>query len=289
MPNPVAYYAHHAPAGFLDALTAITLVIEFGAPFLLFAPRFLRYIGVVLLMALQLCILLTGNYAFFNLLTLALCLWGLDDRLFAWLPALPVRHFPRALRPERAASFRSAGNITVAVLLVLGALQLLDSLAPRQSSALAKSLAFVQPFEIVNGYGLFAVMTTTRLEIVIEGSNDQTNWREYEFPYKPGNTHRSLPWIAPYQPRLDWQMWFAALGDYQNNSWVGGLLYRILTGEPSVNRLLERSPFERPPHYMRALIYQYDFTSASERSKTGAVWQRQLRGNWFGPVSLTGR
>jgi hypothetical protein len=169
-------------------------------------------------------------------------------------------------------------------------MQLIDSLASRVAAPLfAKPLAAVQPFEIVNSYGLFAIMTTTRPEIIIEGSNDQVEWREYQFPYKPGNTHRSLSWVAPYQPRLDWQMWFAALGDYQSSTWVGGLMYRILTGEPSVYRLLNPPPFDHPPRYLRAILYQYDFTTPAERARTGAVWKRQLRGVWFGPVSLNGQ
>ena len=288
LPNPVAYYAYHSPTKLLDVLTAVTLAIELGAPVLLFCPRIFRYAGVALLMLLQCAILLTGNYAFFNLLSLALCLWGLDDRFF-----LPIARFLRwrARLPWRLAdgpAFRAAGNIAVGILIVLGVLQLCDSLAPRSAYVISRPLALLQPLEIVNGYGLFAVMTTTRNEIVIEGSDDQVNWREYEFPYKPGNTHRGLPWVAPYQPRLDWQMWFAALGDYQNNTWVGGLMYRLMTGEPSVYRLLNAPPFGHPPHYMRALLYEYDFTTAAERARTGGVWRRQLRATWFGPVSLSG-
>jgi hypothetical protein len=143
-------------------------------------------------------------------------------------------------------------------------------------------------FEIVNSYGLFATMTTTRPELVIEGSDDQVNWREYSFRYKPGELHRGLPQIAPYQPRLDWQMWFAALGDVQENQWVKNLLYRILTGEPSVLGLLDPPPFNSPPRYIRVTLYDYSFTTPAERARTGAVWRRTLRGNWFGPVSLSG-
>jgi lipase maturation factor 1 len=95
--------------------------------------------------------------------------------------------------------------------------------------------------------------------------------------------------VAPYQPRLDWQMWFAALGNYQENNWVGGLMYRLMTGEPKVLGLLNPAPFAAPPHYMRALIYDYQFTTPAERAKTGAVWERRLLGTWFGPVSLTGQ
>jgi hypothetical protein len=166
-------------------------------------------------------------------------------------------------------------NGCVAVMSVLGLLQLIGH-AP----------IFIQPFEIVNGYGLFAVMTTSRPEIVVEGSEDRTNWKEYSFRYKPGNLHRGLPLVAPYQPRLDWQMWFAALGRYESNSWVGSLMYRLLLGDASVTALLNPAPFPKPPRYMRALVYEYDFTTPAERSRSGAIWQRRLLGTWFGPVAL---
>ncbi len=285
LPDPIAYYAYRLPTGVLDKMTAATLWIELVAPFLLWLPRRLRQISVALLVFLQVMILLTGNYAFFNLLTLALCMWGLDDETFAplarilrWRP-MPFQVHWRAVR-----TWRLIGNSAVAVLVAMGAIQLLGMF--RTGRAFSAPVALLAPFEIVNSYGLFAVMTTTRPEIVIEGSDDRTDWKEYSFPYKPGNTHRELPFVAPYQPRLDWQMWFAALGGYDNDTWVGSLLYRLLTGEPAVLGLLNPPPFTKPPHYMRALLYQYDFTTPAERSRTGAVWTRQLKGIWFGPVSL---
>ena len=289
LPNPIAYYVYRLPGGLLDAFTAVTLFIEFIAPILLFCPRRLRHVGVALLVLLQVVILLTGNYAFFNLLALALCLWGFDDRVFARSAPVLRWRFPHNGLKFNTTVIRSTGNIAVAILILLGMIQLLYSLGVGTRSISSKPLAWVQPFEIVNSYGLFAIMTTTRPEIIIEGSNDQVNWREYQFPFKPGNTHRGLPWVAPYQPRLDWQMWFAALGNYQSNTWIGNLMYRILTGEPSVYRLLSAPPFAQPPRYMRALLYEYNFTSPSERFRSGAVWQRHLRGVWFGPVSLTGQ
>ncbi len=161
--------------------------------------------------------------------------------------------------------------------------------APFVERPFSPLLSFIAPFEIVNTYGLFAVMTTTRPEVIIEGSDDQVTWREYSFRYKPGDVRRGLPVIAPYQPRLDWQMWFAALGTYPENTWVSGLMYRLLTGDPGVLSLLKAAPFQKPPHYMRAMLYEYNFTTPEVRRKTGAVWQRTLLGPWFGPVSLTGR
>jgi uncharacterized membrane protein YphA (DoxX/SURF4 family) len=287
LPNPIAYYAAHLPAGVLDALTGVTLVIELTAPILLFFPTRARRVGVGLLIVFQLAILLTGNYAFFNLLTLALCLWGLEDCAFVPLGRVLRWRFPGPL-PLRIPRLREVGNAAVILLIALGGIQLMDQLTGGWR-LLSRPLAFLQPFEIVNSYGLFAVMTTTRQEIILEGSNDQVEWREYQFPYKPGNTHRSLPWVAPYQPRLDWQMWFAALGNYPGNEWVGNLMYRLLTGEPTVMKLLNAPPFATPPRYLRAVLYTYDFTTAEERAKTGAIWQRKQVGMWLGPVSLRGQ
>jgi hypothetical protein len=285
LPNPAAYYAYRAPSWMLDSMTAGTLAIELICPFFLFAPRLLRQIGVSLLIFLQLLIILTGNYAFFNLLALALCLWAFDDRIFAPLAGVLRRRVPRVTRPL----LRRALGIVLAALITIGALQVCDMFLASGGRPVREMLSFISPFEIVNTYGLFAVMTTTRGEIVIQGSDDQTNWREYSFKYKPGELHRGLPLVAPYQPRLDWQMWFAALGNYEENNWVGGLMYRLMTGEPAVIGLMNPPPFAKPPRYLRALLYDYQFTTPAERARTGAVWQRQSLGTWFGPVSLSGQ
>ena len=274
LPNPIAYYMYHAPNWLLDSLTAAALAIELLAPFFLFFPRKLRIAGVAALILLQVAILLTGNYAFFNLLALALCLWGLDDATFAPLGRLLRRRFPSDNIPKSKAIVTGM-NAALAALAIAGVLELIGH-AP----------TFVQPFEIVNSYGLFAVMTTSRPEIVIEGSEGDANWKEYSFRYKPGNLHRGLPLVAPYQPRLDWQTWFAALGRYEGNTWVGSLMYRLLLGDASVAELMDPTPFPKPPRYMRALIYEYDFTTSAERARSGAIWQRRLLGTLFGPVAL---
>lgn len=282
LPTPLAYYATHLPNWILDSMTAATLGIELIMPFLLFGPRLARRIAVAAFMLLQVIILLTGNYAFFNLLTLALCLWGLDDANF-----IPLARWLRGtqLKPQWV---RLASSLMLVVLLAAGALQVLALLLPAFELPSLAIREVAGPFEIINNYGLFAVMTTTRLEVILEGSNDAEHWREYEFRYKPGNSHRGLPLVAPYQPRLDWQMWFAALGSYRENTWVGGLIYRLLNGEPSVIGLLEPPPFPQPPKYMRAMLYDYTFTTPDQRRRTGAVWERTFVRSWFGPVSLSG-
>jgi lipase maturation factor 1 len=282
LPTPLAYYAARLPNWLLDSFTVATLAIELIVPFFLFGPRLLRHAAVAFFMLLQVIILLTGNYAFFNLLTLALCLWGLDDRVFAplalWLKTKPLKHLWA----------RAAASSGLVVLMLAGGLQVLGMLLPALGGSSLALREIAGPFEIVNRYGLFAVMTRTRPEIILEGSNDGEQWLEYSFRHKPGDLRRGLPLVAPYQPRLDWQMWFAALGTPTENTWVEGLIYRLLSGEPSVTGLLEPPPFPKPPKYMRALLYDYQFTTPEERRKTGAVWQRKLLGSWFGPVSLSG-
>jgi hypothetical protein len=126
-------------------------------------------------------------------------------------------------------------------------------------------------------------MTTDRPEIVIEGSNDGASWQAYEFPYKPGDLRRAPPVIEPHQPRLDWQMWFAALGSYQSNRWFVNLMLRLLQGEPAVLRLLQYDPFpQAPPKYVRARLYLYHFTGWGAKE----WWWREEKGLYFPPVSL---
>jgi hypothetical protein len=266
-------------------MTAAVLVIELLVPFLLFLPRRWRYFGAAALIGLQLMIILTGNYAFFNLLTLSLCLWAFDDATYRPIKGLLRRCYPAVGAPSGLAIQR-VKNGALAVMMIAGAFQVAASAWVPLVKPLRTVTSFIEPFEIVNSYGLFAVMTTTRPEIILEGSNDEVTWTEYSFRFKPGNLHRALPLIAPYQPRLDWQMWFAALSNYRNNTWVGGLVYRLLLGEPQVTALLDPPAFQKPPRYMRALLYDYDFSSPVERAQTGVVWHRRLLGVWMNPVSV---
>jgi hypothetical protein len=181
---------------------------------------------------------------------------------------------------------RVAATTVLAVLVFLGATQVLSLFAPDLANRLSANLAWTAPFEVVNSYGLFAVMTTTRPEIVFEGSNDQQTWLEYELPYKPGDVHRQLPVIAPLQPRLDWQLWFAALSNEQQDPWVGVLALRLLQGEPQVVRLFSKVPFQTRPKYIRAQRYLYSFTTPKERSQTGNIWNRSLIGPYLPTLSL---
>ncbi len=290
LPTPVAWYMHRLPRWFQSLSADFVFVTELGAPFLIFAPRRLRLAAAAQLIVLQLLIMLTGNYAFFNLLSIALCILLLDDmalrRVAPWLAVPAGAH----AASRRTAVARSVIVAPVGLLiLLLNAVQLADILregrrVPRKVRALAEWLA---PFHLVGRYGLFAVMTTSRPEIVVEGSRDGQTWLPYTFRYKPGDVDRRPRWVAPHQPRLDWQMWFAALGGPWNNRWLSNFLVRLLEGDEAVLDLLERNPFPAsPPRYVRAMLYTYHFADVEAHRAEGAWWQRELQGLYFPPVSL---
>jgi len=290
LPTWIAWYANQLPLWFEKTSCAAMFGIELGAPFLVFAPRRLRFCGGAAIAFLQILILLTGNYTFFNWLTLALCLLLLDDFVLAKVaPAVLCRAFTLTLQPSTL-SLRRVITVPLAVLVtVLCVFQVSLTLGARPAwlFPVLKTDAWLQPFRTFNGYGLFAVMTTERREIIVEGSDDGVNWLPYEFKYKPGDVNRRPAFVAPHQPRLDWQMWFAALGDYRQNPWFVNFCERLLQGSPETLALLESNPFpNHPPRYIRAEFYDYHFTNFAERRATGAWWKREFIGEYLPPISL---
>jgi hypothetical protein len=240
-------------------------------------------------MLLQLLIVLTGNYAFFNLLTIALCLFVFDDT--ALRKIIPKSILERLSSSPQAkqmpAVWRAVCASVACLVLFTSGFEMVGEFSGRHWLPADAVIRTIAPFEIVNTYGLFAVMTTSRPEIIIEGSNDGVTWLAYEFKYKPGKLTRRLPWVEPFQPRLDWQMWFAALGTYQNAPWILHFLERLLDGSPQVLRLLDRNPFPNgPPRYIRAQVYDYRFSTPAEHKVTGQWWQRQWKGAYVPEVSL---
>jgi predicted DCC family thiol-disulfide oxidoreductase YuxK len=288
LPTPVAWYAAQLPARVLQFATGATFFIELVLPFLIFCPRRLRFFAACGILLLQGCILITGNYNWFNLQTMLLCLLLIDDaalqkilprRLFRVLPARIGHRVPR--RPTKVI----AGAL--GLLIVFCSLVQMDVRFGGDPAVAAEAVdQFIDPLHIVSGYGLFAVMTTRRDEIVIEGSNDGVEWREYEFRYKPGDLARRPPWNIPHQPRLDWQMWFAALDDPQRLPWFPRFLAAVLKNEPAVMALLDRNPFpDKPPVYVRAQYYDYTYASSEEKAK-GLWWHRRLVGQYFPAARL---
>ncbi len=282
LPNRFGWYAHQLPHWVQSISTLSTFFFELLVPllFLLTAP--LRLLGVLLSVAFQALIMLSGNYGFFNLLTLVLLLPLVDGRylgpLQQWLGWLPG--------PPDAASAALAVSLLFLVFLLLNLLQLVGLFyAPARDN---RFMALMSRAPISNAYGLFAAMTTRRLELVFEGSNDLEQWQAYEFRWKPGACERAPRQAAPHMPRLDWQLWFAALHPERLEPWVLTLMLRLLQGEPAVQRLLHRVPFERPPRYLRLLIYSYRFSNRSEKRTNGRWWHRTLIGQ-YPPVKLLPR
>ncbi len=288
LPTPLAWYAAQLPPGLLRVATGGAFFVELILPFLIFCPRRLRFFSAFGILLLQSCILITGNYNWFNLQTMLLCLPLFDDA--ALRKILPRRLIRLAQSRAGNQTPRRAATVLVsalAALLVFCSLVKMDERFGGSPPEAAQAIDdLIEPLHIVSSYGLFAVMTTERDEIVVEGSNDGADWREYDFLYKPGDVMRRPRWNIPHQPRLDWQMWFAALDNPRYLPWFTRFLERLLANEPTVTALLERNPFpDKPPIYVRAQFYDYTFAGSEEKA-TGRWWDRRLLGLYFPVVEL---
>ena len=295
LPTIFSWWADQSPEWFKKFSVAFCLVVEIIVPLFIWAPRRLRLLACGLVVFLQIMIAATGNYCFFNLLTIALCLLLIDDSIWRRKSATVIRLREATARQvgrrykysDRLSIYAAA--IVIVLTLPLNARLIYGAFKPEAewSPMLGRIYARVEAFRIVNGYGLFRVMTKDRREIVIEGSSDGIDWKPYEFKWKPGDVMRAPGWCAPHQPRLDWQMWFAALGSYRQNPWFVQAVISLLDGKPKVAALFERNPFpQSPPRYVRATLYRYRFTTAQEHRQTGAWWKRQELGEYLPGVSL---
>src|SRR5438270_8114277 len=296
LPTVSGWWADKSPEWFKHFSVAFCLAVEIIVPFFIWAPRRPRLVAVGLIIFLQIVIALTGNYCFFNLLTIALCLLLIDDSAAASLRRGALLHRisntaaqrrDYNVRPNRLCSY--AAIAVIIITLPINAWLIFTAFKPQTGPprALATIYGQLEAFRIVNGYGLFRVMTKDRCEIVIEGSADGIDWLPFEFKWKPGDVIRAPGWCAPHQPRLDWQMWFAALGSYRENPWFVRLIVRLLEGSQDVSRLLAKNPFpDEPPRYIRAMFYRYRFTTSRERRETGAWWKREQLQEYLPTVSL---
>ena len=320
LPTWVGWYTFHLPAWFHHASLVSMFIIEVGVPFLLFAPRRLRHLGCAAMLVLQLIIAITGNYTFFNLLTMTLCVLHFDDRFLGrFVPRRLKSWVDEARPPRRRGWVRSAFLMPVALsLLFVSALTFVNEVVRTHQGAARQAeptpftklldqlsgecetyilswarpgvFAYTRPFRTVSGYGLFRVMTTERPEIVVEGSDDGVTWKEYEFEWKAGALDRRPSFVAPHQPRLDWQMWFAGLNPRRHFYWLERLATRLLEGSAEVIGLLGTNPFaEKPPRYVRLVYYKYRFTDPETKSETGNWWRRDSFRALTRPISLPAR
>jgi predicted DCC family thiol-disulfide oxidoreductase YuxK len=302
LPTIFAWWADQSPEWFKKFSVGFCLFVEIIVPLFLWAPRRLRLIAAGLLIFLQIVIAVTGNYCFFNLLTIALCLLLIDDqwigrvsrgwRVEGGAPATPLGSSLAGARPSILAIRRSLAllvliaTIPVDVWLIYAAFKPMAD-PPRPIAVLEEHL---EPFRIVSGYGLFRVMTKDRLEIEVEGSADGIDWKPYVFKWKPDDVKRAPTWCAPHQPRLDWQMWFAALGTVRQNRWFVNLAVSLLENKTDVISLFANNPFpSQPPKFARARLYRYRFTTGPERAATGAWWKREELGEYLPEISLRGQ
>lgn len=289
LPGPLAWWAARAPDAVLHAGAVGTLVVELVVPFFVFGPRVLRLGAAAVIVLFQLAIVATGNYGFFNLLAIVLCVALLDDAAVhrLGLDTVMTRVFRlSAVTPTRPGRFAARAFVVYAV--IAGTLQIVQAARhPRAGDLLERWIDNTSMLRLVNRYGPFATMTTERAEIVVEVSDDGAQWRELAFRFKPGDTHIRPGWNVPHQPRLDWQMWFAAMGTQRENRWFAPLMRGLLRGTPEIVGLLGPQPGgSKPPRFVRALVYDYRFADPAERA-AGAWWVRRFAGIYFPPMGLS--
>ncbi|MGA2047545.1 MAG: lipase maturation factor family protein [Terracidiphilus sp.] len=311
LPTWIGWYVEHLPHWFHTATVAATLGMELAVVWMLFFPRRVRFICFCIVTPWEIGVILTANYTFLNYLVLALGFLLLDDRdirahLPSWvrakLPeiqletvALPkidpvaILQESSASREEDCSSIRGAVGLFNAASLCVATVMLswiayastVESIhIPWPGISLPSTpVLALEPFRIANQYGLFAVMTRGRYEIEFQGSNDGTHWTPYPFRYKPQALDKAPGIYAPYQPRFEWNLWFASLGDWKENNLVPLTEKRLLENDPDVLALFESNPFgPTPPRYVRAVLWQYWFTSMEEKHRSGNWWRRDLMG-----------
>jgi hypothetical protein len=284
LPTWTAWYLAQCPAWFQYFSCGVVFFAELVVPPFVFAPRFLRLPAFWIIVCFQLLVAATGNFGFFNFLTIVLCFTLPDDKFWRWI----LRRKAAAAPAAKAPRWRRYVYIPVAALLLSVTIpDFVDCFGyqifwPWPLPDLAR---LIGPLRSANGYGLFAIMTTSRPELVIEGSDDGRTWKEYSFKWKMGDVNRRPAFMEPHMPRLDWQMWFAALGGPNDSPWLYSFMERLADGSPDVLGLMAANPFpDHPPLYVRAVMYNYEFTDRAERAADGAWWKRQEIGV-FGEVS----
>ena len=279
LPTWVGWYIQHLPHWFHWATAFSTLALELVIVWMLFLPRRWRVICFLIVTPWELGVIFTANYTFLNYLVLALGFLLLDDRFFSrWVPVAPP---PAEAQPPRRAltAFGIAGSAVLLTLVGYVTTVELISMVFGRLPLPMQPVTMLEPFRIANQYGLFAVMTRGRYEIEFQGSRDGQAWTAYPFRFKPQALDRAPGIYAPYQPRFEWNLWFASLGAWQRNPLVPRTEERLLSNDPDVLALFAANPFPaEPPRQVRAVLWQYWFTSMKQKRTTGAWWTRRFLG-----------
>jgi hypothetical protein len=276
LPPWTAYYFAHLPDWWHRGETLLTLAVELFAPWLILAGRKGRQVAFWSFLLLMAGIQLTGNYGFFNLLTAVLCLSLVDDRFWSKRPGtLETADDPPA---GAMGPVRLAGAALVALLSLSSIFEAFGISSPIEPIGRA-----LRPYQLVSSYGLFAVMTRSRPQLVIEGSRDGTTWVPYTLPYQAGPL-KARPRYAPlHMPRLDWQLWFAAMDSPQRNPWLLRTVRGLLQGSPEVLALFAADPFAgQPPKAVRISLYDYRFSDGGKN-----WWTRRYEQLYLPPMTLS--
>ena len=297
LPTWVGWYVQHLPHKFHAFTSLLTLVMELGIVFMLFLPRRFRIICFFLVTPFQAVIIVTANYTFLNYLVLVLGVLLLDDGFLRSIlpqrwrePAISEEHKPAA--PGRLEAWLlPLRRLTAAICLwwiLYATTALMLAIFPHGDFLPDGPVRLLDRFRIANQYGLFANMTHQRYEIEFQGSNDGITWTPYPFRYKPQDIYKAPGIYAPYQPRFEWNLWFASLESGRQNPWVADTEARLLMNSPQVLSLFARNPFPNgPPQKVRAVISQYWFTDMETKRETGAWWRRELLGLYTVPLERT--
>ena len=285
IPNPLSPYWHFLPAWFQNFGVLWTHFTFLAVPWLIFAARKLRLIAGLLLVYIQLLLIFNGNYAFLNVLAIIATVAVFDDKFFRKiLPKFIVR---KAENAEKNCKFSEDHFIISWIIVILVVMLSVPVVVNLLSSHQAMNTSFNQ-LHLVNTYGAFGSVGKVRNELVLEGTTDtiiteDTVWKEYEFKYKPTDVNRNLPIIAPYQPRIDWQIWFAAFQSPEQNPWLIHMIWKLLHNDQGTLSLIAENPFpDEPPKYIRVEFYRYEFVNPW---KEDAVWKRTYLGTWLQPLS----
>jgi hypothetical protein len=285
-PSPASWLFHQLPRSAHMIGVGFNHFVELGAPLLVAGPRTARRLAGAFFVAFQVVLIVSGNLAFLNWLTIVPALACFDD-------ALVLRLAPKRLRARLAAWMtlaapspsrlhaKAAGAFAVIVglLSIPVVINLLSSQQQMNAS--------FAPLHLVNTYGAFGSISRVRNEVVLQGTSDEevtdtTRWEDYELPCKPGDVMRRPCNVSPYHYRLDWQMWFAAMSTYDEEPWMGALVDKLLRGDRSVAPLFARDPFPgAPPRFVRAELYRYELTPRG----AAAWWKRTRVGEYMRPMA----
>ncbi len=294
LPTWIGWYVQHLPHGFHAFTAGLTLAVELLVVWMMFLPRRFRIAAFFIVTPFEIGIILTANYAFLNYIVLLLGILLLDDQFLEWiLPSRLRKSEDRSRDPQPASagphaawrrllvpSEMTVAGICLALVFYVTTAKLLEELFPAISLPQG-AVNLIEPFRIAQDYHLFGTMTPDRREIEFQGTFDGKTWTPYKFRYKPQDVDQAPGIYAPYQPRFEWNLWFASLGAWRQYRWVIWTEERLLRAEPDVLQLFAANPFPGgPPLRVRSVIYQYWFTDMQTRRTTGAWWRRQLLGDY---------